>query len=186
MEYAQLNKDGKDAIQITSHGLIEWDDQNYCTAEALVKDGKADQFRVVPLIATDPPEIDPLTQSCVRDGCEKVKGKWQYKWRIDALSQEQIAANLAEIKANTIARYEKALDDHLDGVAQQHRFADRKALSLRAAYPNAWHDLAVAFGTWMDGCNVQAYTILQEVLAGRQAMPTLEDFIGDLPGFVAP
>lgn len=93
MEYAQLNKDGKEAIQITSHGLIEWDDQNYCTAEALVKDGKSGQFRVVPLLETQPPEFDPLTQSCVRDGCEKVKGKWQYKWRIDALSQEQIAAN---------------------------------------------------------------------------------------------
>ena len=93
MEYAQLNKDGKDATQITSHGLIEWDDRNYCTAEALVKDGKAGQFRVVELIATDPPIFDPLTQSCVRDGCEKVKGKWQYKWRVDALSPEQIAAN---------------------------------------------------------------------------------------------
>ena len=104
MEYAQLNKDGKDAIQITSHGLIEWDDQNYCTAEALVKDGKADQFRVVPLLEIDPPAFDPLTQSCIRDGCEKVKGKWQYRWRIDNLSAEQIAANAEAARIASIPR----------------------------------------------------------------------------------
>ena len=104
MEYAQLNKDGKDAIQITSHGLIEWDDQNYCTAEALVKDGKAGQFRVVPLLEVDQPAFDPMTQSCVRDGCEKVKGKWQYKWRVDALSPEQVAANAEAARIASIPR----------------------------------------------------------------------------------
>ena len=104
MEYAQLNKDGTEAIQITSHGLIEWDDRNYCTAEALVKDGKAGQFRVVELTVTEPPEFDPLTQSCIRDGCEKVKGKWQYKWRIDNLSAEQIAANAEAARLASIPR----------------------------------------------------------------------------------
>lgn len=186
MEFAQTNKSGKKAVQITTHGNVEWDAENFCSAEALVKDGKADQFRVVPLLEVDQPAFDPMTQTCYRDGCALVDGQWQYNWRVVALSPEQIAANLAEAQANTIALYEKSLDEHLDGIAQRHRFADRKALSLRAAYPNAWHDLAVAFGTWMDVCNVQAYNLLQEALAGQQSMPTLEDFIGDLPEFVAP
>ena len=92
MEYAQLNEAGTDAIQITSHGDIEWDANNFCSADALTRDGKAEQFRVVPLLVTEPPEIDPLTHTVIRDGCEQVDGAWQYKWRIDALTPEQIEA----------------------------------------------------------------------------------------------
>ena len=99
MEYAQLNEAGTDALQITSHGPIEWDAQNYCTAAALVKDGKAEQFRVVPLAVVGQPAYDPLTQAVTRDGCEKVDGEWRYKWRVDALTAEQIAANLVTLKA---------------------------------------------------------------------------------------
>ena len=95
MEYAQLNEAGTEAIQITTHGNVEWDENNFCPAEALVKDGKADQFRVVPLIVTEQPTFDPITQTVIRDGCEEVEGQWQYKWRIDDLSSEQIAENQA-------------------------------------------------------------------------------------------
>ena len=93
MEYAQLNEDFTEALQITSHGPIEWDVQNYCTAEALVKDGKAQQFRVVELIETTPPEIDS-TQRVFRDGCEFKNNQWQYKWTVVDLTTEEIAANL--------------------------------------------------------------------------------------------
>jgi hypothetical protein len=95
MEYAQLNDARTEAIQVTTHGNVEWDGSNYCSAEALTRDGKADQFRVVPLTVTEPPSYDPLTQNAIRDGCEFVDGAWQYKWRIDALSAEQIAAAYA-------------------------------------------------------------------------------------------
>lgn len=90
MEYAQLNESGTDALQITSHGPIEWDAQNYCTAAALVKDGKAEQFRVVELLETQPPEIDPAAQTVFRDGCELIDGLWQYKWTVRDLTPEEI------------------------------------------------------------------------------------------------
>lgn len=92
MEYAQLNEALTEAIQVTTHGNVEWDSSNYCSASALVKDSKAEQFRVVPLTPTDPPVIDPLTQRVYRDGCEKVGGAWQYKWAVAALTTEQIEA----------------------------------------------------------------------------------------------
>ena len=95
MEYAQLNDARTEAIQVTTHGNVEWDGNNFCTAEQLTRDGKADQFRVVPLTVTEPPSYNPLTHTVVRDGCEMVDGAWQYKWRIDALSAEQIAAAYA-------------------------------------------------------------------------------------------
>lgn len=92
MEYAQLNEAGTDALQITSHGPIEWDANNYCTAAALVKDGKAEQFRVVLLIETRQPEIDQATQTVFRDGCELIDGLWQYKWTVRDLTPEEIEA----------------------------------------------------------------------------------------------
>lgn len=93
MEYAQLNEALTEATQITTHGNVEWDANNFCPADALTRDGKAEQFRVVPLTITEPPAYDSITQTVVRDGCGLVGGEWQYKWRIDALSAEQIAAN---------------------------------------------------------------------------------------------
>lgn len=92
MEYAQLNEALTEAIQITTHGNVEWDANNFCSAAALVKDGLAEQFRVVPLTVTEAPTIDPLTQTVIRDGCEQVEGEWHYKWRVDALTAEQIEA----------------------------------------------------------------------------------------------
>jgi hypothetical protein len=48
-------------------------------------------------VPSEPPKPphNPLTQTVIRDGCELVDGAWQYKWRIDALSAEQIAAAYA-------------------------------------------------------------------------------------------
>ena len=95
MEYAQLNEACTEAIQVTTHGNVEWDENNFCSAETLTRDGKADQFRVVPLIVTEPPTFNPFTHTVTRDGCELVDGQWQYKWRVASLDVETIAANQA-------------------------------------------------------------------------------------------
>lgn len=98
MEYAQLTPDGLDAIQVTTHGNVEWDANNFCTAAQLTADGKADQFGVVPLAITEPPTYDPLTQTVVRDGCEVVDGAWQYKWTVHDLTPEEILSRLVSIR----------------------------------------------------------------------------------------
>lgn len=95
MEYAQLDEAGTEALQITTYGNVEWDANNYCSADALTKDGKAEQFRVVPLTVTEQPAYDAITQRCFRDGCEKVNGQWQYKWSVQQLSPEEVLANQA-------------------------------------------------------------------------------------------
>lgn len=93
MQYAQLNEAGTDALQITTNGPVTWDENNYCSAAALVKDGKAEQFSVVELYATEPPEIDTETQTVYRDGCELIDGKWQYKWTVRELTAEELEAD---------------------------------------------------------------------------------------------
>lgn len=85
-----------------------------------------------------------------------------------------------------IAEYEKELDKHLDGVAKSYRFADRKTLALRAGYPGPYHDLGLAYATWMDTCNAQAYAQLQRVLNGEEQIPTVEQFLSTLPTFTYP
>ncbi len=102
MEYAQLNTDLTDGLQITTHGNVEWDSTHFCPASALTSE-EADLFRVVPLTVTEPPAIDPLTQTVTRDGCEQVDGEWRYKWRVDALTVEQIAANLTALRVSKVA-----------------------------------------------------------------------------------
>ncbi len=52
-----------------------------------------ESFGVMPVTFVPAPTIDQATQTAVRDGCELVDGNWQYKWRIDDLTPEQIEAN---------------------------------------------------------------------------------------------
>lgn len=92
MEYAQLNETATEATQINTQGPVEWDDNNFCSAEALVKDGRADLFRVVPLVEVDPPPFDPQLQKCYRDGCEKIDGIWHFKWTVLQLTPEELDA----------------------------------------------------------------------------------------------
>ena len=95
MEYAQLNEALTEAIQVTTHGNVEWDSTHFCPASALTPE-EATMFRVVSLTATEQPEFDPLTQTVIRDGCEKLGDVWQYKWRIDALTASKVTAIKAE------------------------------------------------------------------------------------------
>lgn len=100
MQYAKLNTEKTYSHQITTTAPIEWDENNYCTAEALVRDGLAAQFYVVELHETDAPEIDLMTQTVIRDGGEFVDGIWQYKWRVDKKTVEQIAID----QSNSLAQ----------------------------------------------------------------------------------
>ena len=85
-----------------------------------------------------------------------------------------------------ISEIEAAIDAHLDSVAQSYRFADRTRLALRAAYPNPWQALGIAFGTWMDNCNALAAQGLQDVIDGNIPLQTPDQVIAQLPAFVAP
>lgn len=134
MQYAQLNEDGTYSHQITTSGNVLWDENNFCPAAALIKDGKAEQFRVVELHEVDPPEIDPMTQSVIRDGGEYVDGRWQYNWRVDDLSPEQIAENTAakERKAVVAAKTKR------DKMLSESDWVVIKALEAGALVSEEW------------------------------------------------
>ena len=163
-----------------------WDANNFCSAEALTRDGKAEQFRVVPLLATEPPSFDPITQTCIRDGCKQVAGQWQYNWRIDDLSSEQNEANQSSYIANLLATYVNALTNHLDSIAQSRNYDNRITCSVRAAYPGPYQAEGIAFGSWMDTVNQLGYQMVADYQAGLIPLPTVEEMIASLPAMVWP
>ena len=91
-----------------------------------------------------------------------------------------------QTQAEIIAQYESALDNHLDSVAQQYRYQDRFSFATRAGYVGHYQSEAIAFAQWMDSCNVQAFALLESVIAGEIEMPSIEAFIGSLPEFILP
>jgi len=84
MLYIQLNKDKTFNRELPS-GNIEWDENNFCTVDALVFDGKAKDFNVEELTVVPEPAYNTVTQSCVRDGCEFLDGVWKQKYKVQEL-----------------------------------------------------------------------------------------------------
>ena len=103
----------------------------------------------------------------------------------DVLHERPVVAATDSMERK-ISEIEAAIDAHLDSVAQSYRFVDRTRLALRAAYPNQWQALGVAFGTWMDTCNAMVAAGLQDVLNGTLELPTASETIAQLPVFFAP
>lgn len=81
-----------------------------------------------------------------------------------------------------LSRYEQALDNHIDRVAQADRWTDRFTFALRAGYPNPYREKALIFAQWMDECNSAAYKLMLDVITGEKPMPaSVEAFIALLP-----
>ena len=100
---------------------------------------------------------------------------------------ENIRLDYAEITQGFIlstlsAEYDKALTEHLDKVAQERRYDNRITCALRAGFVGAFQAEGQAFATWMDTCNVYAYTVLTEVQSGIRPLPeSTSAFIAELP-----
>lgn len=86
-----------------------------------------------------------------------------------------------------LQRYETALDGMLDKVAREHRYNDRFTFALRAGYAGPYQAEGIAFAAWMDGCNTQAYALMEQVAAGTaQAPESVDAFLAIFPPFVKP
>jgi hypothetical protein len=137
MEYAQLNEAGTEAIQVTTHGNVEWDSTHFCPAAALTPE-EATYFRVVPLAVTVPPAFDAVTQSVIRNGCEKVAELWRYKWDVIELYATQSAKDAAIAAALVSARAAllKKIDadtDAIYGAVQGNRGPEYQLAEMDAA-----------------------------------------------------
>ena len=187
MQYAQLNTDGSYSHQITTSGNIAWGPNHFCPASALTAT-ESMLFNVVPLLETEPPTINRITQTVMRDGSELVDGLWQYKWRVAALTPEQVAANIsaaqAALQATIIAATQARLDAfastrNYDGILSACTYATSGVPQFAAEGQAA---VNARDATW-----ATLYTVLGEVQAGTRPVPTgFADIEGDLPALVWP
>lgn len=158
---------------------------HYDLAGLLVGSTIADESPLEPGVYLIPARATDIAPPTVPDGSRAhFDGA---AWLIEPIPQQDPEPAPPEPSPeDTIARYETALDAHLDAVAQFHRYRDRVTFALRAGYPGPWQAEGIAFGTWMDTCNQQALSLLNDVVAGRATLPTIQAFIADLPTFVKP
>ena len=150
------------------------------------------------------PTYDHITQF-VREiaPADTIKGHWEQQWEVLPRFQDftdeagvvhtaeeqaaaAIQANQLELLAQAKASYTAALDAHFLETAKAKGYDSQYTCALRAGYPGPFHDEGVAFATWMDNCNIAAYTLMNEVLAGQKPMPSLVDFIAGLPVLIWP
>lgn len=104
-------------------------------------------------------------------------------WKFDAstpvITAEQKAATA---RAGVLAQYKAAFDAHLDAVAQAKQYDNRLTIADYKDSPNQqWAAEAQAFRAWKD---LVALPYLFDQLAAAEAggdVPTLEDFIGNVP-----
>lgn len=95
-------------------------------------------------------------------------------------NDEQIATML-------LAKFDTALTNHLDAVAQARQYDNRITCMVRTGFPGPYQAEAVAFATWCDGCNASAYQLMQLVQQGKAPIPpSVEVFIASLPVMVWP
>ena len=117
--HIQLNEAGEFLRYIPAGTPIEWDENNYCTAHALVADGKAEQFKVCPFYATSKPAHDPLTQAVVDSEPVLIDGVWTQQWEVIALSPEQIAANRKALVPASVTRRKARQALLLSGITKE-------------------------------------------------------------------
>jgi hypothetical protein len=91
----------------------------------------------------------------------------------------------AQQKATQL-HYTTELEKMFDATAQTHQYDDRKTCALRAAYPGPFNAEGTAFGTWMDTCNAQGYTVLAQVKVGAISLPSVAEFLAAMPAMVWP
>jgi len=173
MQYAQLNENGAYERQINTIGNVLWDENNFCSAAALVKDGKAEQFRIVELHEVDPPAFDVITQIAVRDGGEYVAGRWQYKWRVDQLSAEQVAVNIDNKNHTLRSAIINSTQARLDNFAKTRNYAGILSLCSYATSTNTKFQAEGQYGVVSrDNTWAALYAILAAVEAGTRPVPS--------------
>ena len=179
MEYLQLNETLTEAIQVNPNINIEWDSNNFCTVHALIKDGKADQFRIIPLIPTPMPEFDPNTSTVTRNGHEKIGDKWYYKWKINFFTPDQLIERTATHRANLIKQIDLDTDALYEAVlgnrAQEYVLAEAEANSYKqAGYSGAIPPSVASWANAKSWTSVQAANnILSTAIGQRTAQANI-------------
>lgn len=101
-------------------------------------------------------------------------------------AEAEVIRNPPETPEQAAARLERAVERHMDSVAQAKGYDDRKTCTLRAGYAGPWQAEGQAFGAWMDNCWAYCYQVQGGVIAGVRGLPTESELLTELPAMVWP
>lgn len=94
---------------------------------------------------------------------------------------------VAAAQAAMLARFEVAVQGHIDETAHARGYRDSFALAgyTHSTVPR-WAAEAIAFVAWRDAVWLHAYGELDKVTAGTREPPEIKNFIGELPAIEWP
>jgi hypothetical protein len=85
------------------------------------------------------------------------------------------------------AQFEHAIQETVDAASRDRDFRDGVTLASYAASTNpVWQAQALAFIAWRDHIWAYAYAELAKALSGERDIPSVEDFLTELPAIVWP
>lgn len=128
--YLQLNSDGTFYRELSAIGNIEFDANHFCPAGSLTSD-EATLFRVIPLVTTNKPMFDEVTQQCARDGVEFINDQWQYKWVVSQLDSTHMQFNVVNAVQNRVDVFAKSRGyDNVNSISKYQNLTDTQIASL--------------------------------------------------------
>lgn len=108
-------------------------------------------------------------------------------WTPDPATIITAAQKAEAARAATVSTFQAAIQAHVDATAKARNYSDGNSL---AGYVNStvvkWSAEAVAFVAWRDAVWVYSYAELDKALGGQRPIPTVEDFIAELPAISWP
>ena len=96
---------------------------------------------------------------------------------------ELVAAQQAGILQTSVVN---AIDDLLDAEAKKNGYSSIISATSYAGYPNDFQAEGLAYGTWRSAVWAYCYQELDKIQQGLRTIPTLEEFIGELPALTLP
>lgn len=93
----------------------------------------------------------------------------------------------AAAQAVLIEAFRAAIQSHIDAAARGRSYDSGNSLAGYVTSTNeAWATEAQAFVAWRDAVWTYAYSELDKVTNGQRPVPTVEDFIAEMPAVVWP
>jgi hypothetical protein len=89
---------------------------------------------------------------------------------------------IPETQEQIISRLEKALDKHLDEVANSYRYESIRTMTDYRGDPNPkFNEEGWAAFNWRSACYTLSIQIMEDVLSGKRDVPTEDELIGLMP-----
>lgn len=170
-EYAQLDASGINATQLP-RGNIRWDDRHYCPASALTLE-EAAFFRVVPLTVVQPPQVDRITQTVVRDGCVNDNGVWKYNWSVVNLHPDQVLQNIRDFSQGLTNQLTTEYEERMRAIASSYPPSERESWPVQSQEAQAFLNDPTTPTPWIDAASeargIDKTELAQRIL-GKDAM----------------